>query len=236
MLALVDGDIVTYRIGFTTEDTDHQIACWRAHDLMQTLIRNVDATEVRVFLTEESDPNAFRKKVYPEYKAHRVKPRPKWYKELRDFLMVEYNAEVIKELEADDAMAIAQMESKVDSVICSIDKDLKQIPGNHFDFVKGEWVEVEYFQGLKHFYKQLLMGDSSDNIKGIYKMGPKKAESALASATTEEEMFDICRSLYGNDEEMLMNGRVLWIWRNWDDDWRNHYNALKSEDEGRESC
>ena len=228
MLALIDADIVVYRTGFTTEDVDAAIACIRTKELVDKILIDVGATSYKLFLTEENDPSAFRRKVYPEYKANRIKPRPRWYHEIRKFLEVEYDAELCYEIEADDALGIEQIkhESGLDSIICSIDKDLKQIPGQHYNFVKQEFDTVSYEEGLRNFYTQLLTGDSSDNIKGVYKIGPKKAETILFGTVVEQEMFNRVRQTYGNDEEMLMNGRVLWIWKQAQDDWKQHLEKL----------
>ena len=76
------------------------------------------------------------------------------------------------------------------------------------------------------FYEQCLKGDTSDNVKGIEGIGKKKAEKLLVNCQSEEEMFRIVRDTYGNDEEFLMNARVLWILRTEDDDWGDRFNAL----------
>ena len=39
-------------------------------------------------------------------------------------------------------------------------------------------------------------------------------------------MFNIVRDIYGNDEEFLMNARVLWILRTPNDDYKERFNAL----------
>ena len=114
----------------------------------------------------------------------------------------------------------------------TIDKDLLMIPGEHYNFVKKEFQRVEYLQGLKHFYMQCLQGDRSDNIKGIPGIGPKKAESILSGCVTNQAMFNAVRYAYSNDEEFLMNGRVLWIRRNPDEDWKDIYNAIVQEQTG----
>ena len=224
MLALIDGDILVYRIGFTTEDVDEGIMKARLRESINLILEAVEATEFKIYLTAENDPTAFRKRIYPEYKANRIQPKPKHYSAIRAYLQEHYDAEVCTELEADDALGIHQTGEH--SVICSIDKDLKQIPGNHYNFVKLESSYVTVGQGLLHFYTQLLTGDSSDNIKGVWKCGPVKAANILAGAETEFQMFQAVRDAYNNDEEMLMNGRVLWIWKQPHDDWINHYNEL----------
>ena len=240
MLALIDGDIVVYRVGFTTEDVDSTIACLRVQEVVAGILSAVNADSYKIFLTEDNDPTAFRKRIYPEYKAHRIQPRPKWYKEIRDFLQTTYDAEVCHEIEADDALGIEQCKEHPTagkSVICSIDKDLKQIPGLHYNFVKQERDSRSILEGLYYFYTQLLVGDSSDNIKGVWKVGPKKAEviledfghaAAEKDISFEQELFNRVRETYSNDEEMLMNGRVLWIWKEVNDDWKKHWDALST--------
>ena len=64
-LALIDGDIITYRCGFTTEDVDSQLACIRTKDMLDGILIDVGATAYKVFLTEENDPTAFRRRIYP---------------------------------------------------------------------------------------------------------------------------------------------------------------------------
>lgn len=237
MLALIDGDIVVYRVGFTTQDVDEGLAFVRTREVLDSIILETDASAFKVFLTEESDPNAFRRKIYPEYKAHRTKPKPKWYNEIRNYMQAEFGAEICREIEADDAMGMLQYKStpgedflkEYHSIICSIDKDLKQIEGLHYNFVKKEFEEISPELGMKHFYTQLLMGDSSDNIKGIPNIGPVKAARILSTARDEQSMFNVVREAYGNDEEMLMNGRVLWIWKQPNDDWKNHWDRLTND-------
>jgi len=229
MLALIDGDILVYRIGFTTEDVDETIACWRLKDMVDTILLTVGATSFKIFLTEENDPNALRRKIYPEYKANRQQPKPKHYQGLRSYLQTDFAADICTEIEADDALGMTQIPGV--SIIVSIDKDLKQIPGDHYNFVTEEFDQVSIEEGLKYFYTQLLTGDSSDNVKGVWKVGPVKARALLQGLSEEQEMFNKVRATYGNDEEMLLNGRVLWIWKQANDDWRNHWNVLSKSSE-----
>lgn len=229
MLALLDGDILVFRIGFTTEDVDEGLMKARMRESVNKILEAVQATEFKIYLTTDGDPTAFRKQIYPEYKANRVQPRPKLYTEIREHLQAHYDAEVCVGIEADDALGIHQSQylGQNKTIICSIDKDLKQIPGAHYNFVKDIEDFVEPFDGLKYFYTQLLTGDSSDNIKGVWKCGPVKAAKILEGAEAEIDLFNRVRDTYQNDEEMLMNGRVLWIWKQPNDDWRNHWDLLK---------
>lgn len=212
MHALIDGDILIYRVGFTTQTEDIGIAHWRMSELINRIISQTEATSFQVYLTASEDKTAFRKQIYPEYKANRKAPRPIHYNALREFLKTEFGASVSTTIEADDAIGIDSSYSS-DSIIVSIDKDLLQLPGNHFNFVKETFTTVTKEQGIRWFYKQLLMGDKADNIKGVAGIGEVKAERLLLPCLDEEEMFDTIRNQYNNDYEMWMNGECLWILR-----------------------
>lgn len=227
MKALIDADIVAYRVACTlAEDDAEDFVFARTEDLVDSILVNTEATEYRLFLTGKDN---FRYTLYPEYKAHRPKEKPFWLEKIREYLKATFNAEVIDGQEADDAMGINQTG---DTIICSIDKDLLMIPGRHYNFVKDEFITQSDFDAIKHFYMQCLQGDRADNIKGIPGIGPKKAERILAECYTEKELFDAVRDAYGNDEEFLMNGRVLWIRRKDNEDWKDRFNALVQEQVG----
>ena len=228
MKALIDADIVAYRVACTLEEDDAEDFVFaRAEDLVDQILVNTEATEYRLFLTGKDN---FRYTLYPEYKANRRdKEKPFWLEGIRQYLKANFNAEVIDGQEADDALGIAQTD---DTIICSIDKDLLMIPGKHYNFVKDVFVTIDKDQAMKNFYMQCLTGDRSDNIKGIDGIGPKKAEKILDGCITEQELFNATREAYSNDEEFIMNGRVLWIRRQENEDWKDRFNALVQEQVG----
>lgn len=216
MKTLVDSDLIVYRVGFTTEDVDFGIARWRANQLVEKILYETKATDFKLYLTKSGDDNAFRKKIYPEYKMNRKAPRPLWYNELREYLVDEWDAEVVEIIEADDALGIASTNLRLEGtecVIASIDKDLLQIPGLHYNFVKEQFQTVTEEEGIRFFYQQCLTGDTADNIKGIPGIGPKKAEKILLEGETEEDYFNLVRKAYDNDYEFYINGTALWILR-----------------------
>lgn len=220
MEALMDGDIYAFRVACTTENDNEAIAVYRVNEMIENTLNEVEATEYKLFLTS---PDNFRKHIYPEYKANRTATKPKHLQFLRDYLVESWQGTVAEKMEADDYLGINQHES---SIICSIDKDLLQVPGKHYNFVKKEFYEVDEETGSRNFYTQLLTGDTSDNIKGIAGIGPVKAKKALADSFTEQEMFSVVRDMYKNDEWMIMNGRCLHILRSLDDDWTKHFERL----------
>jgi DNA polymerase I len=196
MRALIDGDICVYRVGFTTNEDPVEIAYSRIDELLETILAEVKAEEFFVYLSDKTQ-NGFRYRLYPEYKANRVQEKPVHYEALRQHLTDNWNAVVAVGEEADDAMGIAQSWRTEDAVICSIDKDMLQIPGHHYNFVKKEFHHVSPEESVYFFYKQLLMGDASDNIGGVKGIGPKKAEKILGDVgKSEQEYFRLVWETY----------------------------------------
>ena len=56
------------------------------------------------------------------------------------------------------------------------------------------------------------MGDSADNIKGIFRVGEKKATKMLADLKTEQQFYQCCVEGLG-EERVLENARLLWLRR-----------------------
>lgn len=217
MKALIDADILIYRIGFTTETEDLGVAQWRMDDLIKTILSDVKADTYQMYLTASNDKTAFRKIIYPDYKGNRKAPRPKHYVALREYLVAAYGASMSETIEADDAIGI-DSQCTPDCVVVSIDKDLLQLPGLHYNFVKKEFTTVTPHEGLRFFYKQCLMGDKADNIKGVGGIGVVKAEKILANAEDygegeefEQLWFAAVRETFDDDLNFWKDGNCLWI-------------------------
>lgn len=226
MLALIDGDIVRYRTGFASNDVSEGIACARAKETMEQILEAVEADSYRLYLSDTKDNN-FRYKLYPRYKESRERmPKPVHHEVIKDYLMDRWGAVITPNQEADDALGIDQTNEfqgtvqiahdtweTFQTVICSIDKDLLQVPGKHYNWVKDEFREIEWLQGTRSFFEQCLKGDRTDDILGLQGIGDKKAARALAGASSEEEMLEIVRSMWQDDEALLLTGRLLWVRR-----------------------
>ena len=217
MISLIDADIIVYRCGFVTENEPVETAIHQAEDMLDDILVSTKAGSFKLYLSDSTE-NGFRKKLYPEYKANRIQPRPKHYDAIKEHLVLHWNATVTPEQEADDALGIAQTQGE-ETIICSIDKDLLQIAGNHYNFVKKIFCFVTPEQGLHWFYQQCLIGDASDNVKGVTGIGTKKAGRLLGEVEdgNEEEWFQKTRDAFQNefgergDEQLLLTGRLLKI-------------------------
>ena len=216
MQLLIDGDLIAFRCAASVgEDGSEEIAVLRSDRLMQDLLHSTEADTYQVFLTGS---NNFRRKVNPEYKANRKdKVPPAHLQACREYLVKEWHALVSDGCEADDLLGINQTE---DSTIASLDKDLLMIPGWHFNWLHNEKKYVVPEDGIKTFYKQMLIGDRSDNIFGVDKIGKVKAERYIEPLETEEDMICQVLDLYGTDIlRFLMNAQCLWIMQNEGETW-----------------
>lgn len=188
--------------------------------MIDNILKATEADSYTIYLSDSTENN-FRTHLYPQYKANRLQKKPKHYEGLKYYLVTEEEAKITPEQEADDALGITQTghnqiaagtDAEFDSVICSIDKDLLQIPGNHYNFVKDEKRFVTPNEGTRHFYTQLLVGDVSDNIVGVRGIGPKKAAAAFAECSEPDAFFRVVSELYEADYKRLaINGILLKI-------------------------
>ena len=102
--------------------------------------------------------------------------KPPIFYALKEYIQQKWGFYGVAGLEADDLVAIFK-DNHPDSVICSPDKDvLKQLPGTHYNYGKMEFVFTTEDNADRFLLIQTLMGDSTDGIPGIPKVGEKTAE------------------------------------------------------------
>jgi hypothetical protein len=70
------------------------------------------------------------------YKGNRISAKPVAFTDIKDYLVDQWGARIVYDQESDDAMAIAQR-NRYDTIICSVDKDMLQVPGWHLNPNKG---------------------------------------------------------------------------------------------------
>ena len=121
-----------------------------------------------------SDSVNFRKKILPDYKGHRNRKKPCGYKRLINELKKEYKVIIKPTLEADDCMGIYSTKYP-GNIIVSPDKDMKQIPGQLYNF--EEVFTITSTEGAKWHLIQSMAGDQTDGYAGVPGIGVKRAES-----------------------------------------------------------
>ena len=121
-----------------------------------------------------SDSENFRKKIMSDYKGHRNRKKPCGYKRVINALRKEYKVIIKPTLEADDCMGVYATKHP-GNIIVSPDKDMKQIPGQLYNF--DETFTVSKEEGAKWHLIQTLAGDQTDGYSGVPGIGVKRAEA-----------------------------------------------------------
>ena len=199
---LIDGDIVIYQpCCIFNEDDDASRVQIKKHinNKIDRMMENSGCSQYIMFVTTKDN---FRDQLVDNYKANRTDvERPINLVWAKRWSLHALNSFFHKGLEADDLLGIY---AKEDTVIWSLDKDLRQIPGRHLDDATGEVITISeegrlelkqwvtesgnarkkiYFEGTVGLYFQMLIGDSTDNIIGcgkkadvVTKSGPNKGK------------------------------------------------------------
>ena len=242
-----DADIVPYRFGFKHEDTG---SWWEVQSDVDKWFEGIfDKFKTGEHVCYLTGDNNFRKDIAVsyEYKGNRTKEKPKWHPHIENYLIHCYNTEVSDGMEADDLVAI-ELTSNPSAIHIGIDKDLLQVRGWHYRYathnspeVGLRWVDgIGYLElagkvtskglskelkgtGLKWFYAQMLLGDKTDNIIGIDKMGAVATYELLYPLNTEPLLFHAVYAEYKQRydnyrERFLENARLLWMIRELDKD------------------
>jgi len=124
-----------------------------------------------------SDSVNFRKSIDPNYKGHRNRKKPCGYKRVINKLKEDYNVVVMPSLEADDAMGVYATKEP-GHIICSPDKDMRQIPGELYDLSDGV-VTITPEEGYRWHLIQTMAGDQTDGYAGVPGIGIKRAADLL---------------------------------------------------------
>ena len=195
---LIDGDILVFQIASACQSgavdwgdgvysppvADLKEAKGRFRDKIAELKLASGADDVKIALKGEGN---FRRRILPTYKANRSNLVPPM---LRAPLMawLLHHPQIYSRplLEGDDVIGILATRARKgdgEILIWSIDKDLRQIPGNHWTHDGVEVVTEE--EGDYQHMLQTLTGDATDNYKGLPGCGPVKAKRILKEASVE---------------------------------------------------
>ncbi len=215
-IVLIDADILVYEAayrsqtsidwegeGTPTVSADFDMAC---EDLAASIafIGKSTGCEDGVLVLTDSDRDAnFRRKVWPDYKAHRgdsKSSRPLLFSALREWLHKSYTTKEKAGIEGDDTIGIMAtgdiggLPPVEERVIASIDKDMLTIPGRHFNWRQSERgvFRVTEDEAFHMLMLQTLCGDSTDHYPGLPGCGPVGAGRILedASGQSRREIWE----------------------------------------------
>lgn len=226
MSLLIDADYLAYKSCAYCEDeidygNDVIVVTSRFSDALQmfeTELRAITSTlsafpddDVVLFF---SSPDNFRKSLYPSYKGHRNRKKPCGYKRLLNWCGDRYETIIVDGLEADDAIGIFAtnpIELEFDHIICSPDKDMRQIPGRLYD-LQYPVIEITKEDGDRWHYIQTMAGDQTDGYAGVPGIGVIKAAALLKNeGCTWETVVNAFKAKDLTEEDALMNARLAKI-------------------------
>lgn len=217
---------------------DHQVdpvtfATQAANTCLEGIMAGLGATGIQVFL---SNPKCFRNDIatIKKYKGNRDNvPRPVHYDAVREHLVRRWGAIMAQDgLEADDELAIWSARDP-DNVIVTIDKDLDQVPGWHYNWTleENKLYYIDADVGDYKLFSQILTGDATDNIPGLPRFGPKKA-AAVLDGVSPSDYLDVVREKYEElwpedsplspAEAMDETAQLVYILREYGDSWDNY--------------
>ncbi len=178
----VDGDIISYRVASVSDEPDECEA--KIDNMLHNIVKDTGVEQMRIYITH--DGKGFRHEVAKTktYKGNRDQSKPVQLEFCRAYLMYRYKALLVHYYEADDAIASDMVQHG--AFHCGIDKDLYQIAGKHYDFTKRTWQHIKEDEAKINLYRQILTGDSVDNIQGLPRVGAKTAEKTITNADTAD--------------------------------------------------
>jgi len=191
-----------------------------AYGFTNSLIKLIDdhsIEHVAVVFDAMDEEGTFRDEIYEEYKAHRDPPPEELLENLPRIKEIVRAMDIpvveISGVEADDVIGTLAKDAEQDGaevVIVSPDKDFKQLLSEHtsifkpargdqdFETITAESFREEYgLEPLQFIDMLALMGDSSDNIPGVYGIGEKTSQKLLREYDSVENLIEHADDLSG---------------------------------------
>tara|TARA_R110000823_G_scaffold54623_6_gene133995 strand:- start:695 stop:1531 length:837 start_codon:yes stop_codon:yes gene_type:complete len=228
----VDADSIFFKVAYSAKNdkelrVNYDTFCRRMElEVTNKLVNPFDNKQLLAPIYAVKGNDNYRKKLSSDYKS----TRPDLDQEIKDKLnflhahAMNKGAVASTGMEADDLVSIWAYEAREKEeqyVICGIDKDLLQIPGNHYNYGKDTWTFIDDLTGNYNLMLQCLTGDNSDNIKGIKGIGPKKAAKILEGIDTPADRWErVIKEWEDNNlprHELELSKKLLTMLTSWKD-------------------
>jgi DNA polymerase-1 len=215
---LIDADVLAFEASVVAEESiQWKDELWTVHaDMALAKARVINRiVEFQENLKTEnvvlclSDRANFRRKLNPDYKANRSKSRlPIILRQVKQWIIDELGGVLWANLEADDVISILATDKAMDeeTIVVSIDKDFKSVPGIFFDYNKGEYHQPSEEEADNYHLIQTIAGDHTDGYSGVPGVGVVKAERILEKDGYTWETVVTCYEKAGlSEQDALMN-------------------------------
>ena len=215
---LIDADVLAFEASVIAEESiewkeemwtvhaDMALAKARIVNRVEQFKEKLQADDIVMALTDRAN---YRRILNPDYKSNRSKSRlPIILKQVKKWIIEEMDGQLWPNLEADDIISILATDKKMDeeTIIVSIDKDFKSVPGIYYDFNKDETHHVSQEDADRYHLIQTLTGDATDGYSGVPKVGAVTAKRLLEKEGYEWDVVKKCYEDVGMTEnDALMN-------------------------------
>ena len=215
---LIDADVLAFEAAVVAEESiEWKDEMWTVHaDMALAKARVVNRVEefkdlmktdkVTMCLTDRAN---FRRILNPCYKANRAKSRlPIILRQVKQWIIDELHGEMWPNLEADDVISILATDKEMDeeTIIISIDKDFKSVPGIYYDYNKGEYHQPSEEEADNYHLVQAIAGDHTDGYSGVPGIGVTRAQRLLEKDGYTWETVTACYEKAGlTEQDALMN-------------------------------
>lgn len=215
---LIDADVLAFEASVIAEESiEWKDEMWTVHaDMALAKARVVNRVEefkdlmktnkVIMCLTDRAN---FRRVLNPDYKANRSKSRlPIILRQVKQWIIDELHGEMWPNLEADDVISILATDKEMDeeTIIVSIDKDFKSVPGIYYDYNKGEYHQPSEEEADNYHLVQAIAGDHTDGYSGVPGIGVTRAQRLLEKDGYTWETVTACYEKAGlTEQDALMN-------------------------------
>lgn len=235
---IIDGDIVAYRASWSCNKATQQEALDKVDELIDFIFKDCTGGPYlgleKYFLYTTGKTN-FRYDIATTapYKGNRqATEKPVHLAAVYKHLATKWKSIESVNEEADDLVGIKATELGEACIVVTVDKDMLQLPCDHFNPTTGYKQTVDPFGGLRFFYSQILTGDTVDNIIGLYGVGKATAAKALADCKNESDLMTAVVKVYAEHKDygeqdydyimdrIIENGKLLWLRREVDQIWR----------------
>lgn len=212
---LIDADSLLYFSSYTSE-SDQIFSETKLSEKIYDILNIIENTYTvdRYFIFVKGQNN-FRYKIFPAYKSKRPKKHP-IIDTLSKYLVDSFNAVQSHNAESDDYVYSYSQHPQFlgKSIICSVDKDLRQIPGIHYDYQKNRFIIISEEEGMYNLAIQMIMGDAADGIPGLKGYGIKTAEKIIRRGMSKYQMIKAIFKEYQKNcsqpqDEMRLNYKLL---------------------------
>ena len=188
---LIDADTIMFLVGWgvknlSLEDPDsYGIVVKETDAFIHKMMQATSVTDYLGFLGDNQP--TFRNALYPEYKDKRGTVMPEWFvwrDVIKQRLITYWKFEVLHGIEAEDAVSMLVWEYRSlsqDYTIAHVDKDLGQLAGEHYNYQKDVLSTITVNTAYDNLFRQVLTGDTTDNIKGLPKVGKVGATKLFRS-------------------------------------------------------